>query len=82
MNTLDFLKRHVHDVQKVGYGQFQARVTLYGHSVHVRFTDSEVYDRIHFDRDSIADHVKGTGGYTLRQALDYIYHLSTERRKG
>lgn len=83
MNTLNYLQRHVSHVHKIGYGQFSATVKIYNKPITVTFTDSEVYDRIFFDNadNGIPPHHKGTGGYTLRQALSYIYNLATERRK-
>lgn len=80
-NTTSYLKEHVRDVQKTGHGTFSARVTIYNNTIVVTFHDSEVYDRIHFDRGNILDTQKGTGGYTLRQALEFIYNIAVERRR-
>lgn len=80
-NTISYLKEHVSDVKKISYGTFSARVTIHNKNIYVTFHDSEVYDRIRFDRGNILDTQKGTGGYTLRQALEFIYNLATERRR-
>lgn len=70
--SLKDLRRRI-EVSVCGYGSYRVILWRGYRSYRVISHNSEAYDRIHYD--DVPERAHGSGGYTLREAYLYFYHL-------